>query len=192
MKGVDLEAQLSHPAWRFNHLVELWRQVPPGEAPPRATTPPRTRTKQRAEDRLGPDGVAQLRSLQPELLVVAAYGQILSKEVLSVPTQGAINVHGSLLPKYRGAAPVAHAILNGGAPPSEQPELAGGVPQPGAPGAPPHYTDGAAGRSDIAPRDWTFLREWSNNLGVSIEVLLKRILISAIIGQLYAEKIPEI
>jgi hypothetical protein len=46
--------------------------------------------------------------------------------------------------------------------------------------------------SDIAPRDWTFLREWANRLGVSIEVLLKRILIAAIIGQLYAEKIPEI
>ena len=60
-----------------------------------------------------PDGVAMLRALQPDLLVVAAYGQILSKEVLSIPTQGAINVHGSLLPKYRGAAPVAHAILNG-------------------------------------------------------------------------------
>jgi hypothetical protein len=46
--------------------------------------------------------------------------------------------------------------------------------------------------SDIAPRDWTFLREWANNLGVTIEVLLKRILIAAIIGQLYAEKIPEL
>jgi methionyl-tRNA formyltransferase len=60
-----------------------------------------------------PDGVAMLSGLSPDLLVVAAYGQILSKEVLSVPTQGAINVHGSLLPKYRGAAPVAWAILNG-------------------------------------------------------------------------------
>jgi methionyl-tRNA formyltransferase len=59
------------------------------------------------------EGVAMLRSAQPDLLVVAAYGQILSKEVLSIPTQGAINVHGSLLPKYRGAAPVAWAILNG-------------------------------------------------------------------------------
>lgn len=46
--------------------------------------------------------------------------------------------------------------------------------------------------NDIQPRDWTFLCEWSNNLNVSIEVLLKRILIAAIIGQLYAEKIPEI
>jgi methionyl-tRNA formyltransferase len=60
-----------------------------------------------------PEGVAMLRSLNPDLLVVAAYGQILSKEVLSIPTHGAINVHGSLLPKYRGAAPVAWAILNG-------------------------------------------------------------------------------
>ena len=46
--------------------------------------------------------------------------------------------------------------------------------------------------SDITPRDWTFLREWSNNLGVTLEVLLKRILLAAIIGQLYAEKIPQI
>jgi methionyl-tRNA formyltransferase len=60
-----------------------------------------------------PEGVALLRGLQPDLLVVAAYGQILSKEVLSIPTHGAINVHGSLLPRYRGAAPVAHAILSG-------------------------------------------------------------------------------
>jgi hypothetical protein len=46
--------------------------------------------------------------------------------------------------------------------------------------------------NDVQPRDWAFLREWANNLGVSIEVLLKRILVAAIIGQLYAEKIPEI
>ena len=46
--------------------------------------------------------------------------------------------------------------------------------------------------TDLTPRDWEFLREWANNLGVSIEVLLKRILLAAIIGQLYAEKIPEI
>ena len=44
---------------------------------------------------------------------------------------------------------------------------------------------------DIEPKDWTFLREWANNLGVSIEVLLKRILVAAVLGQLYAEKIPE-
>lgn len=44
--------------------------------------------------------------------------------------------------------------------------------------------------SDIEPKDWTFLREWANTLGVSLEVLLKRILIAAVIGQLYVEKIP--
>ena len=42
------------------------------------------------------------------------------------------------------------------------------------------------------PRDWVFLREWANNLGVSLEVLLHRILVAAVIGQLYVEKIPEI
>jgi hypothetical protein len=42
------------------------------------------------------------------------------------------------------------------------------------------------------PRDWAFLREWANNLGVSLEVLLHRILVAAVIGQLYVEKIPEI
>ena len=60
-----------------------------------------------------PEGVAALRDLRPDLLVVAAYGQILSPEVLSIPPLGGINVHASLLPKYRGAAPVAWAIWNG-------------------------------------------------------------------------------
>lgn len=60
-----------------------------------------------------PEGLAQLRAFDPDLLVVAAYGQILSRDVIAVPRLGAINVHASLLPKYRGASPVAHAILNG-------------------------------------------------------------------------------
>jgi methionyl-tRNA formyltransferase len=60
-----------------------------------------------------PEGVAALRELRPDLLVVAAYGQILSRDVLAVPPQGGINVHASLLPKYRGAAPVAWAIYHG-------------------------------------------------------------------------------
>src|SRR5438132_1204350 len=60
-----------------------------------------------------PEGVAGLQAFAPDLLVVAAYGQILSREVLSVPPQGGINVHASLLPKYRGAAPVAWAIYHG-------------------------------------------------------------------------------
>jgi methionyl-tRNA formyltransferase len=60
-----------------------------------------------------PEGVAQLKEWQPDLLVVAAYGQILSKGVLEATAQGGINVHASLLPKYRGAAPVAWAIYHG-------------------------------------------------------------------------------
>jgi methionyl-tRNA formyltransferase len=60
-----------------------------------------------------PEALAHLRGLQPDLLVVAAYGQILSPELLAIPRLGSINVHASLLPKYRGAAPVAYAILNG-------------------------------------------------------------------------------
>jgi len=60
-----------------------------------------------------PEGVEGLRQWQPELLVVAAYGQILSNDVLAVPERGGINVHASLLPKYRGAAPVAWAIYHG-------------------------------------------------------------------------------
>lgn len=57
--------------------------------------------------------VELLRSLKPELSVVAAYGQILTGEALQVPTLGSINVHASLLPRYRGAAPINWAILNG-------------------------------------------------------------------------------
>jgi methionyl-tRNA formyltransferase len=60
-----------------------------------------------------PEGVAALRDLKPDLLVVAAYGQILSRDVLAVPPLGGINVHASLLPKYRGAAPIAWAIYHG-------------------------------------------------------------------------------
>lgn len=60
-----------------------------------------------------PEGLELLRAMRPDLLVVAAYGQILSKDVIGTPTRGIINVHASLLPKYRGAAPVAYAILGG-------------------------------------------------------------------------------
>jgi len=59
------------------------------------------------------EGVELLGSLKPDLLVTAAYGQILSPEVLEVPSLGGINLHGSILPKYRGAAPVARAIQAG-------------------------------------------------------------------------------
>lgn len=55
----------------------------------------------------------KLLALKPDLFVVAAYGQILPPEVLAIPKKGAINVHPSLLPKYRGASPIQGAILNG-------------------------------------------------------------------------------
>ncbi|WP_186564521.1 methionyl-tRNA formyltransferase [Lawsonibacter celer] len=54
-----------------------------------------------------------IRRLDPELIVVAAYGRILPDEILNVPPKGCINVHSSLLPKYRGAAPINWAVLNG-------------------------------------------------------------------------------
>lgn len=54
-----------------------------------------------------------LRELEPELIVVAAYGKILPPEILELPKWGCVNVHSSLLPKYRGAAPINWAILNG-------------------------------------------------------------------------------
>lgn len=57
--------------------------------------------------------LAILQELKPELIVVAAYGRILPREILDYPTCGCINVHSSLLPKYRGAAPIHWAILNG-------------------------------------------------------------------------------
>ena len=57
--------------------------------------------------------VQVLRTLQPELIVVAAFGQFLSKEILELPKYGCINVHASLLPKYRGAAPIQYAIIKG-------------------------------------------------------------------------------
>ena len=60
-----------------------------------------------------PDVVAQLRDLAPEAVVIAAYGEILQPDVLSIPALGCINVHASLLPKYRGAAPIAATLLEG-------------------------------------------------------------------------------
>ncbi|MGN1004750.1 MAG: methionyl-tRNA formyltransferase, partial [Oscillospiraceae bacterium] len=61
------------------------------------------------------DGTAleQIKELAPELIVVAAYGRILPEDILNYPAKGCINVHSSLLPKYRGAAPINWAILNG-------------------------------------------------------------------------------
>ena len=59
------------------------------------------------------DGVEDLKALNPDIMVTCAYGQILSKEILDIAKHGIINIHASLLPKYRGAAPIQWAIING-------------------------------------------------------------------------------
>ncbi len=63
--------------------------------------------------RIRDDGVEALRALQPDLCVTAAFGQILSQEVLDIPHMGTVNVHASLLPQYRGSAPVNWALIHG-------------------------------------------------------------------------------
>ncbi|WP_373229923.1 methionyl-tRNA formyltransferase [Cohnella sp.] len=60
-----------------------------------------------------PEGVAQVTAIAPDIIITAAYGQILPKAVLDLPRLGCINVHGSLLPRYRGGAPIQRSIING-------------------------------------------------------------------------------
>ena len=60
-----------------------------------------------------PDFLAALAAWKPDLIAVAAFGRILPPAILSLPPKGCINVHGSLLPKYRGAGPIQWAIING-------------------------------------------------------------------------------
>ena len=59
------------------------------------------------------DFIGEIKSLNPDVICVVAYGKILPKELLDIPKMGCINVHGSLLPKYRGAAPIQWSVLNG-------------------------------------------------------------------------------
>ena len=54
-----------------------------------------------------------IKSYEPDVIVVVAFGQILSEDILNIPKYGCINVHGSILPKYRGAAPIQWSIING-------------------------------------------------------------------------------
>lgn len=60
-----------------------------------------------------PEAVEELRSYGADIFIVAAYGQILSQEILDMPPLGSLNIHGSLLPKYRGASPIQRAIIDG-------------------------------------------------------------------------------
>lgn len=64
-------------------------------------------------DKIRVEGVEDLKRLAPDLMITCAFGQILSQEILDIPKLGVINIHASLLPKYRGASPIHYAILNG-------------------------------------------------------------------------------
>ena len=64
-------------------------------------------------DKIRVEGVEDLKALKPDLLITCAFGQILSKEIIDIAPLGVINIHASLLPKYRGASPIHFAILNG-------------------------------------------------------------------------------
>lgn len=57
--------------------------------------------------------IEELKAIEPDFIIVVAFGQILTKEILDIPKYGCINLHGSLLPKYRGAAPIQWAVING-------------------------------------------------------------------------------
>ncbi len=71
------------------------------------------RVFQPARVRNNKEAVAEIADMQPDLIVVAAFGQILPKEILTLPPLGCVNVHASLLPAYRGAAPIQQAIIDG-------------------------------------------------------------------------------
>lgn len=62
--------------------------------------------------RNNPEFVEKIKEINPDVICVVAYGKIIPKEILDIPRLGCINVHGSLLPKYRGAAPIQWAVLN--------------------------------------------------------------------------------
>lgn len=64
-------------------------------------------------DKIRDQGVEDLKNLKPDLMVTCAYGQILSQEILDIPTLGTINIHASLLPKLRGSSPIQWSIING-------------------------------------------------------------------------------
>lgn len=60
-----------------------------------------------------PEFVEELKNLAPDIIIVAAFGQIIPKSILDMPRFGCINIHASLLPKYRGAAPIQQAVIDG-------------------------------------------------------------------------------
>ena len=106
--GYDVVAVFSQPDRPRGKRGKELKPTPVKEAAMQLAIPVYTPAKLNA-----PEAVAQLKALQPDLLVVVAYGQLLSKEVLQAAPLGAINIHGSLLPFYRGAAPIQRVLMNG-------------------------------------------------------------------------------
>jgi methionyl-tRNA formyltransferase len=106
---------------RAGHRLELVVTQPDRPGHRLRLTPPPVKT---AAQELGlavfqpervraPDAIERLAKTEPELVVVVAYGQIIPPAILQLPSRGVLNVHASLLPRWRGAAPIAHAILAG-------------------------------------------------------------------------------
>lgn len=101
---LEVVAQPDKPAGRGMHLTAC----PAAEAARRLSLPLFQPKSVR-----GPQASDHIRALAPELIAVVAYGKILPQELIEIPPHGCVNVHASLLPRYRGAAPIAWAIANG-------------------------------------------------------------------------------
>jgi len=106
-KAFELVAAVSQPDRPKGRRLQL-QPTPVKATAQQAGIPVMQPAKARA-----PEFLDQLRALQPDLIAVAAYGQILPPALLDIPRYGCLNVHTSLLPRYRGAAPIQWAILNG-------------------------------------------------------------------------------
>ncbi|HEY9788592.1 MAG TPA: methionyl-tRNA formyltransferase [Candidatus Obscuribacterales bacterium] len=102
---VGAVCQPDRPAGRGNKL-----HVPPVKAVAESHSIPVLQPESLAKS---PETVEAMRQLEPDLIVMVAFGQILKKNVLTLPKLGVMNLHGSLLPEYRGAAPINWAIING-------------------------------------------------------------------------------
>jgi methionyl-tRNA formyltransferase len=89
------------------------RDLKPAPPPVKVTAEPLGLPVQQPLKIREPATIDALRAAQPDLIIVAAYGQILPKAVLEIPPRGCVNVHASLLPRWRGAAPIQYAILHG-------------------------------------------------------------------------------
>ena len=106
---------------RQEHLVGVITQPDRASGRGRALKPPPVKTLalelgipvMQPEKLRSPEAMSQLRAWKPDLIIVAAFGQILKEDVLDLPRYGCLNVHASLLPRWRGAAPIQAAIMHG-------------------------------------------------------------------------------